>query len=38
VDRIRRCEYAQYVWDLLPIEGADFSILRFDHIHKRSRL
>ena len=30
--RIRRCEYPQYMWDKLPIPGANESILRFDHI------
>jgi len=32
VQRIRRAEYPQYVWDVLPIGGASESILRLDHI------
>jgi hypothetical protein len=32
VDRIRRAEYPQYVWDTLPITGATESILRLDHL------
>jgi hypothetical protein len=32
VDRIRHCEFPQYLWDKLPIDGAEFSILRFDHL------
>lgn len=32
VERIRHCEYPQYLWDKLPIDGAEFSILRFDHL------
>ena len=30
VDRIRRCEYPQYMWDQLPLGEA--SILRLDHL------
>ncbi|HLM44605.1 MAG TPA: hypothetical protein VK458_12095 [Myxococcaceae bacterium] len=32
VERIRHCEFPQYLWDKLPIGGAEFSILRFDHL------
>jgi hypothetical protein len=32
VERIRRAEYPQYVWDKLPITGATESILRLDHM------
>lgn len=33
VDRIRHCEYPQYLWDKLPLEGsANESILRLDHV------
>lgn len=32
VDRIRRCEYPQYVWDSLPVPGRRESILRLDHL------
>lgn len=31
VDRIRRGEYPQFMWDVLPISGAAFSIMRLDH-------
>lgn len=30
VERIRRCEYPQYMWDKLPLSGRDESILRLD--------
>ncbi len=32
VQRIRRAEYPQYMWESLPIGGASESILRVDHI------
>ncbi|MDE0361165.1 MAG: hypothetical protein OXI74_08370, partial [Rhodospirillaceae bacterium] len=32
VERIRHCEYPQFVWDRLPIGGPKESILRLDHI------
>ena len=33
VERIRRCEYPHYIWDILPLPGgAGESILRLDHI------
>jgi hypothetical protein len=32
VNRIRRIEYPQYVWDKLPITGTTDSILRLDHL------
>jgi hypothetical protein len=31
VQRIRRCEYPQYMWDSLPLSGRSESILRLDH-------
>jgi hypothetical protein len=38
VKRIRRCEYPQYLWDVLPISGSSESILRLDHVQPISRL
>lgn len=32
IKRVRRCIYPQFIWDKLPISGADESILRLDHI------
>lgn len=32
VDRVRCCEYPRFVWDKLPIEGSEESILRLDHL------
>lgn len=32
VERIRRAEYPQYVWDKLPLGGETESILRLDHL------
>jgi hypothetical protein len=32
VTRIRRCEYPQYMWDALPLQGRNESILRLDHL------
>ncbi len=32
VERIRRAEYPQYVWDKLPLGGETVSILRLDHL------
>jgi hypothetical protein len=32
VDRIRACEYPQYILDELPLPGAKESVLRLDHI------
>ena len=37
VERIRHCEFPQYQWDMLPIDGADFSILRLDHLQPVGR-
>lgn len=37
VQRIRRCEYPQYVWDKLPLSGATESILRLDHLQPIGR-
>lgn len=32
VERVRHCEYPQFVWDKLPVSGAKESILRLDHL------
>lgn len=32
VERIRHCEYPQFLWDELPISGVEESILRLDHL------
>lgn len=32
VERIRRCEYPQYMWDSLPLRSRRESILRLDHL------
>jgi hypothetical protein len=38
VDRIRRCEYPQFMWDELPISGSTVeSILRMDHLQPVGR-
>lgn len=38
VDRIRRCEYPQFIWEKLPMEGSTVeSILRLDHIQPVGR-
>jgi hypothetical protein len=37
VDRIRRCEYPQYLWEKLPIGGRQESILRLDHLQPLGR-
>lgn len=37
VERIRRCEYPQYMWDSLPLGGREESILRLDHIQPLGR-
>lgn len=37
VDRIRKAEYPQYMWDKLPLAGDTDSILRFDHIQPIGR-
>ena len=37
VDRIRRCEYPQYLWDQLPLGGRKVSILRLDQIQPVGR-
>jgi hypothetical protein len=37
VERIRRCEYPQYLWDRLPLSGPSESILRLDHIQPIGR-
>ena len=38
VNRIRRCEYPQYLWDKLPISSStEESILRLDHIQPIAR-
>lgn len=30
--RIRRCEYPHFIWDRLPLPGAEESIIRLDHL------
>lgn len=37
VDRIRRCEYPQYMWDRLPLGGTRESVLRLDHTQALGR-
>lgn len=37
VTRIRRAEYPQYVWDSLPLRGANESILRLDQVQAIGR-
>ena len=38
VKRIRRCEYPQYMWDLLPINGStEDSVMRLDHLQPIGR-
>jgi hypothetical protein len=32
VERVRHCEYRQFLWDVLPFAGGEESILRLDHI------
>jgi hypothetical protein len=32
VERVRHCEYPQFVWDYLPFPGGEESILRLDHL------
>lgn len=32
VERVRHCEYPQFVWDHLPFPGGEESILRLDHL------
>lgn len=35
--RIRHCEYPQFIWDKLPIGGAEESILKLDHLQPVGR-
>ena len=38
IERIRRCEYPHYIWDMLPLSNdVDESILRLDHIQPIGR-
>jgi len=38
IERIRRCEYPHYIWDILPLPGrVGESILRLDHIQPIGR-
>lgn len=30
--RVRHCEYPQFFWDKIPVQGSDESILRLDHM------
>jgi hypothetical protein len=32
VERVRHCEYPQFMWDVLPIPNGEESILRLDHL------
>lgn len=32
VERVRHCEYPQFMWDVLPFPGGEESILRLDHL------
>jgi hypothetical protein len=32
IERVRHCEYAQFLWDILPIRNGEESILRLDQI------
>ncbi len=32
IERVRHCEYPQFFWDMLPVNGANESILRLDQI------
>lgn len=32
VNRIKQCEYPRFIWDKLPLDGTDESILRLDHM------
>jgi hypothetical protein len=32
VERVRHCEYPQFLWDFLPMSGGEESILRLDHL------
>ena len=32
IERVRHCEYPQFIWDRLPISGSAESILRLDHL------
>jgi len=38
IERVRRCEYPHYIWDILPLPGdVSESILRLDHIQPIGR-
>lgn len=37
VDRIRRCEFPQYMWDRLPLGRTKESVLRLDHTQALGR-
>jgi hypothetical protein len=37
VERIRHCEYPQFLWDVVPLEGASESILRLDQMQPIGR-
>jgi hypothetical protein len=38
VNRVKHCEYPRFIWDKLPIDGAEESILRLDHLLPMSTL
>ena len=37
VDRVRRCGFPQFFWDMIPLPGAKESIIRFDQIQPMGR-
>ncbi len=37
IERVKQCEYPHYVWDVLPHEQGEESVLRLDHIQPIGR-
>lgn len=37
VERVQTCEYPHYLWDILPFDGGEESLLRFDHLQPIGR-
>lgn len=37
VERVQKCEYPHYIWDILPIDGGEESLLRLDHLQPIGR-
>jgi hypothetical protein len=37
IERIKQCEYSHYLWDILPFEKGEESVLRLDHIQPIGR-